>query len=124
MRSLVALMASSLIASAGMAFGQAAQPAPERDAAASQEKPEEVIVRGRRLGELRSDAEKARQRTWALFNDLNSNSDFDVHCHKESRGGTNVPQEVCRPQFENRISAAASKDYLSFLFLSCPGSGG
>ena len=122
MRSLVALIVLSMSASLGLAFAQTEPAARAPGATASQEPPEEVVVRGRRLGELRSEAEDARERAYGLFNDLNSNDDFDVHCHKESRGGTNVPQEVCRAQFENRMSSAAAKDYFSSLFLSCPGS--
>ena len=96
----------------------------ERGASAAQENPEEVVVRGRRIGEIRAEVETARARAYELFNGLNSNDDFDVYCHKESRSGTNVPQMVCRAQFENRISAAAAKEYLAGLFSACRGPGG
>src|SRR5262245_21170354 len=121
MRSFVALIVLSMSASGGVALAQTESPAPERGATASREEPEEVVVRGRRIGELRDQVDVTRQRAYALFNEINSSDDFDVYCHKESRGGTNVPQEICRAQFENRISAAAAKDYFSSLFLSCPG---
>ena len=42
-----------------------------------------------------------------------------MRIHNESRSGTNVPQVVCRAQFENRISAAAAGEYLSGLFSAC-----
>ena len=76
-------------------------------------------MRGQRIGELRAEVEDARERAYELFNDLNSNDEFDVRCHGESRSGTNVPQVVCRAQFENRISAAAAREYLSGLFSAC-----
>ena len=123
MRRLVALIAPSIAAlCGGAALAQSEPAARERtDKAASQEKPDEVIVRGRRVGELRAAVEDARLRAYDLFNDLNNNDDFDVYCHKESRSGTNVPQVICRAQFENRISADAAREYLSGLFSACSG---
>jgi len=106
---------------AALAVAQTEPPARERGATASQEEPEEVVVRGRRIGELRAEVEDARERAYELFNDLNSNDEFDVYCHNESRSGTNVPQVVCRAQFENRISAAAAREYLSGLLSACHG---
>lgn len=121
MRTFVAMVVLSIAAVGGRgALAQSEPAARERaDTAASQEKPEEVIVRGRRIGELRAEVEDARERAYELFNDLNSNDEFDVSCHKESRSGTNVPQVVCRAQFENRISAAAASEYMSTLFALC-----
>ena len=119
MRSFVALIVSSMNAIGGLALAQTEPPAEERGATAPQEQTEEVVVRGRRIGELRVEVEDARERAYELFNDLNSNDEFDVYCHNESRSGTNVPQVVCRAQFENRISAAAAREYLSGLFSAC-----
>jgi len=121
MRSFATLIVLSIAAlGGGTALAQSEPAARQRaDAAAPQEKPEEVVVRGRRIGELRAEVEDARQRAYELFNDLNNNDDFDVYCHKESRSGTNVPQVICRAQFENRISASAAKEYLSGLFSAC-----
>ena len=41
---------------------------------------EELVVRGRRLSDFRSALEIARVRVYDLFNDLNSDDAFDVHC--------------------------------------------
>ena len=109
---------------AALAVAQTEPPARERGATAPQEQTEEVVVRGRRIGELRAEVEDARERAYELFNDLNGNDEFDVYCHNESRSGTNVPQVICRAQFENRISAAAAREYLSGLFSACNGAGG
>jgi hypothetical protein len=119
MRSFVALIALSASAFGGVALAQTEPPARERGASPSQDEPEEVVVRGRRIGQLRAEVEDARERAYGLFNDLNSNDEFDVYCHKESRSGTNVPQVFCRAQFENRISAAAAREYMSTLFTLC-----
>jgi len=124
MRRFVALIVLSMNASGGPALAQTEPPARERGATAAQENPEEVVVRGRRIGELRAEVEDARERAYELFNDLNNNDEFDVYCRKEIRSGTNVPAEVCRAQFENRISADAAREYLSGLFSACNGAGG
>ena len=124
MRSFVALIVLSMNVSAGLVLAQTEPPARERGATASQEAPEEVVVRGRRIGELRAEVEDARERAYELFNDLNNNDEFDVYCRKEIRSGTNVPAEVCRAQFETRISADAAREYLSGLFSACNGAGG
>lgn len=118
---IVALVLFSIVTpGGGIAFAQGASAAGERaEDSRQKEPPDEVVVRGRGIGELRAEVEDARQRAYELFNDLNSNDDFDVYCHKESRSGTNVPQVVCRAQFENRISAAAAREYMSTLFTLC-----
>ena len=119
MRGSVALIVLSMNAIGGLALAQTEPSARERGATASQEQTEEVVVRGRRIGELRAEVEDARERAYELFNDLNGNDEFDVYCHNESRSGTNVPQVICRAQFENRISADAAGEYLSGLFSAC-----
>ena len=124
MRRFAALIVLSMNTFGGLAFAQTESPARERGATVSQEQPEEVVVRGRRIGELRAEVEDARERAYGLFNDLNSNDELDVYCHNESRSGTNVPQVICRAQFENRISAAAAREYLSGLFSACNGGRG
>jgi hypothetical protein len=45
--------------------------------------PPDIIVRGKRWGELRSDIERAEETVFARFNDINSTDDFDVHCRAE-----------------------------------------
>jgi hypothetical protein len=126
MRSVVALVVLSIaVSGSGPALAQSERAAGQRaDVAGQQEAPEEVVVRGRRIGELRAEIEDARQRAYGIFNEINSNDEFDVRCRKDSRAGTNVPTQVCRAQFEERISSAAGQEYLSGLFRACRGGGG
>jgi hypothetical protein len=81
---------------------------------------EEVIVRGRRLGELRSEVRLARERAYGIFNEINGSDDFDVYCREEVRTGTRSTDRVCRAQFESRISADAAHEYMSSLSWRCP----
>jgi len=125
MRIVTLVLFSIAVAGSGQALAQSEPAAGERrDAATQQEAPEEVIVRGRRIGELRAEIEDARKRAYDIFNEINSNNEFDVRCRKDSQPGTNIPQVVCRPLFEAQISRAAAKDYLSGLLWACRGSDG
>ncbi len=45
---------------------------------------EEIIVRGRRIGDLRSEIERAQEAMLARFNDINSTDDFDILCRRDS----------------------------------------
>jgi len=125
-RGSVAIVLSIAAACGGPAFAQSELATPARaDAAPQQEAPEEVVVRGRRIGELRAEIDVARQRAYGIFNEINSNDEFDVYCRKESQPGTNVPRQVCRAQFERRISADAAREYMGTLARNCPvGTGG
>lgn len=121
---IVALILFSIAASSGpVALAQSESAA--RDGAENspgQEAPEEVIVRGRRLGELRFEVEVARERAYDIFNEINSNDDFDVRCHDETRYFSHSKRRVCRAQFEDRISADAAAEYMRMLTWTCPAS--
>src|SRR6202008_342487 len=85
-----------------------------------QEAPDEVVVRGRRLTELRVEIEIKRERAYSIFNEINSTDDFDFQCVEELRRGSRMPRRVCAPRFEGRISAAAARDYLATMRAVCP----
>jgi hypothetical protein len=80
---------------------------------------EEVVVRGRRLTDLRFEVELAQERAYAIFNELNSDDDFDVHCRDERRHHSRATVRTCRAQFENRISAEAAREYMAALAWTC-----
>jgi hypothetical protein len=88
----------------------------------SREAPEEVIVRGQRLAELRYEVQETRERAYAIFNEINSSDDFDVHCTDERKYHSRAKKRVCRAEFENRISADAAKEYMATLMWNCPAS--
>ena len=120
----VALILVSIAASSGVALGQV-EPAARVAAAESRpDPPEEIIVRGRRLAELKIEMQTLQKRAYEIFNELNIDDDFDVHCRDEGRTGTRSKEWACRAQFEDRISSGASKAYLSGLVLGCSGDAG
>jgi hypothetical protein len=83
------------------------------------EAPEEVIVRGRQIGELRIAAQDAREHAYAIFNEINSTDDFDVLCKDERKYHSRATKRVCRARFESRISAEAAKEYFATMGWTC-----
>jgi hypothetical protein len=121
MRIVAAFLFSIAASGANVVLAQSGSSAGQRtDAPMPQENPEEVIVRGRRLGELRFEIEQARIRAYDIFNEINSDDDFDVYCQDRSRSGTRMPQQVCRARFEDRISSGAGQEYIATLRWRCP----
>jgi len=86
---------------------------------AARDEPEEVVVRGRRPADFRSALEAARVRVYEVFNDLNSDDAFDVHCQAEDSTGTRLRQRTCRPQFKDDISNAAARAWMDGLRSAC-----
>ena len=80
-----ALAAFISAALAGAAVGQKAAQAGGGQTAAVQPPAglDEVIVRGRRVGELRLEIQHAEEAVFARFNDINSKDDFDIHCRND-----------------------------------------
>ena len=121
MRVLALVLLSISVSGGGLRRAQSEAAARESaEGPARQEAPEEVVVRGRRIGELRAEIEAARQRAYDIFNEINTNDEFDVRCRKESRAGTNVPAQTCRARFEYDISADAAREYMRALSWNCP----
>jgi hypothetical protein len=121
MRTAVLILFSTAALGGGVAFGQGAST--EREGA-DESAPDEVVVRGRRLTDLRFEVEQAQERAYAIFNELNSDDDFDVYCREERRHHSRATQRVCRAQFESRISSSAAGEYLAGLFSACRADGG
>jgi hypothetical protein len=116
MRIATLIVLSIAVSGGGVAVGQRA-PA-DRDGA--KVTPDEVIVRGRQVGELRVEVQRAREHAYAIFNDINSDNDFDVHCRDETRYFSHSKRRVCRAQFESRISSQAATEYTATLRARCP----
>jgi hypothetical protein len=120
MRVVTLMLLSIAVFDSGVALAQGAG----RDAvgdARSTERPEEIIVRGKRLAEFRVEVELARERAYAIFNEINSTDDFDVSCNDEMRTGTRVGRQICAARFEGRLSRRAAQDYLFAIRDQCGG---
>ncbi len=102
---------------AGSLCAQAAAPPGDRS---QDEAPEEIIVRGQRLSDFRFALEAARVRVYDVFNDLNSDDAYDVHCQTETSTGTRMRQHTCRPQFKDDIANAAATAWVYGIKDACP----
>ena len=58
-----------------------------------------VVVSQKSKGELRRDVFEAEEEFYSVFNKLNDDKDFDVHCRYEKATGTNIKNHVCRARF-------------------------
>lgn len=102
----LASLAAIALAAAPQAHGLNEPPATE----ASQEPVEEVVVRGRRtLFGLRKELEGAREHVWEIFNEINSDDDFDITCTNAARTGTRLTRRACRPQYADIATSRAGK---------------
>jgi hypothetical protein len=103
-------------------WAQGAEPASERSPnEVSRDDPEEVIVHGQRLSDLRSAIEVARVRVYDIFNEVNTDDEFDVRCEREASTGTRIQRHICRPRFEGDISNSAAKTWTDTLKWVCTG---
>jgi hypothetical protein len=108
----IASAAAALLGLSLAALAQAqSEPAATESAPSAQETDEEIVIRGRRtLFTLRKEVEAAREYVWQVFNDINSDDDFDISCNDSSRTGTRARKRACRPQYADRATAQAGKD--------------
>jgi hypothetical protein len=119
----VALMVCSIVLStSGVTLGQDEPASSERSSAGlpNQQVDDEVVVTGKPVGQLRVAVEKARERAYGIFNEINSSNDFDFRCSDETRVFSHAKQRVCRPRFEGRITSTAATEYMSALTMTCP----
>jgi hypothetical protein len=118
---LIVVLPLLIVAAAGGAAHAQSESTRERTASEPQEEAaDEVIVRGRRLGEIRFEVQAARERAYDIFNEINSSDEFDIHCRDERRYHSRATRRVCRARFETRISADAGQEYLATLRWACP----
>lgn len=82
---------------------------------------EEVTVRGQRsLTAYRLEAVAARERVWEVFNEINSDDQFDISCSRRVRTGTRIPKRVCRPAYADYATSQAGKEFLRRMQINCP----
>jgi hypothetical protein len=113
-RAIVAL--AFALAGVNPAASQPGRGAADEQPRAAEQSIEEITVIGHRyLRELRLEVQASRERVYNLFNDLNINEEFDIHCHDGSRTGTRTVRRVCRPQYVDVATSEAAKWYLVFM---------
>ena len=74
---------------------------------------EEIVVYGdKSLSLLRRDLYRAEEKAFGLFNSLNSDDDYDIHCYKEVRIGSHIKRRICKPNFVMKLEAEATSRWL------------
>jgi hypothetical protein len=73
----------------------------------------EVVVESKRLSRMRQEIIQVENRFFALFNDLNTEDDFDVHCRHNTPTGTRIQQRVCLVQFYEEAQAEWARAQLT-----------
>jgi hypothetical protein len=74
---------------------------------------DEVNVIGRKLYQIRSELVEALDSFYALYNDLNTERDFDIHCGLEAPTGTRIKRRVCRLQFLQDAEAEQAQELIA-----------
>ena len=74
---------------------------------------EEIIVYGdKSLIRLRLELYRAEEKVFVLFNSLNSDDEFDIHCYKEAPTGSHIMRRVCKANYERKLIAEATSRWL------------
>ena len=60
---------------------------------------DEITVEGKRLYQLRKAVIETEDKFYKLFNELNTNDDYDVHCADQAPTGSRITRRVCKPVF-------------------------
>ena len=74
---------------------------------------EEIVVYGKKsLVQLRLKLYKAEEAVIDLFNSLNSDDEFDIHCYKEAPTGSHIKKRVCKTNYLRDLTAEATRQWL------------
>ena len=96
----------------GMSPPAGAQPAAQPANTADQPtQPDEMIVRGRKsLLILQHEADLALEHVFDVFNEYNSDDDFDIHCSLKRLTGQRTKKHICSPVYADKATAKAGKE--------------
>jgi len=77
---------------------------------------EEIVVIGDpTVRSLRGALRAAQDQVHELFNELNDDNQFDIHCYSETRTGTNISRRFCKPNYVDTTTAIEGQAYLNDL---------
>lgn len=76
---------------------------------------DEVTVHGVRLRDMPREIDKAEERFFQLYNELNEKQDLDIRCYKDTPTGSRIPQQICKPVFFARAQENLMQNLLARL---------
>ena len=74
---------------------------------------DELQVVGKKLYRIRMGAVDVEDRFFALYNDLNRNDEFDIHCRIEAPTGTLLKFRICRLALYEKALEEEARAYLT-----------
>jgi hypothetical protein len=74
---------------------------------------DELQIVGRKLYRIRMGAVDVEDRFYALYNDLNQNDEFDIHCKVEAPTGTLLKVRICRLALYEKALEEEARAYLT-----------
>lgn len=71
---------------------------------------EEITVIGQRtLGTLRVQINKAEDRIYDIYNKLNTDDLYDIHCRRRAPTGSHINHKICSPVYYDQTEADAAQ---------------
>ncbi len=90
-----------------VAFAQEAEPEVSKEAESTEE---EVVVLGRRrLQSMRVEILQAQEYVFTIYNALNDEDDYDIHCRMRKHVGTHIQKRVCSSRIIDNARAEAEQ---------------
>jgi hypothetical protein len=99
-------------ASLAAAFLAGVHPGAATVTMAAEPAPEEIEITGQRQRYmLERQVQAAEDEVYALYNQLNTDDLYDIHCRWEKPLGTNMRYRLCRPEFLDRATRARGQEF-------------
>lgn len=85
----------------------------QEDEPVSSETLEEIVVYGEKsMTQLRVELHRAEDKVYTLFNSLNSDDEYDIHCYLEAPIGSHIRRRICRANYEVKATTEESRRLL------------
>jgi hypothetical protein len=76
------------------------------------EKLDEVVITSQQLLALRKAVVAAEDRAYEVYNEVNTDDQYDIECRQSTRTGAIISERVCRPKL---VETATSEEAVAFL---------
>ena len=93
----------------------------EREDAANNEVVDEItVVAPRSIPNLKSDIIRVERRMYSLYNEMNTDRMYDIHCRLEKVYASNRKERICLPAFEHGVMEEAWNDLSTWTGANMP----